>query len=97
MPGLLPSYLIALVPTLAMIAGLILSSRRSCTTPSTPGTIPTSRPSASRFDAASPYPWALAAAVRDRRISGLRALTWTWVGHAWDGATSVAREKGIAA
>jgi len=23
--------------------------------------------------------------------------TWTWVGHAWDGATSVAREKGIAA
>ena len=23
--------------------------------------------------------------------------TWTWVGHAWDDATSVAREKGIAA
>jgi branched-chain amino acid transport system permease protein len=23
--------------------------------------------------------------------------TWTWVGHAWDTATSVAREKGIAA
>jgi branched-chain amino acid transport system permease protein len=23
--------------------------------------------------------------------------TWAWVGHAWDGATSGAREKGIAA
>jgi branched-chain amino acid transport system permease protein len=23
--------------------------------------------------------------------------TWTFVGHAWDDATSVAREKGIAA
>jgi branched-chain amino acid transport system permease protein len=23
--------------------------------------------------------------------------TWTWVGYAWDDATSVAREKGIAA
>jgi branched-chain amino acid transport system permease protein len=22
--------------------------------------------------------------------------TWTWVGHAWDSATSAAREKGIA-
>ena len=23
--------------------------------------------------------------------------TWSWVGHAWDGAASAAREKGIAA
>jgi branched-chain amino acid transport system permease protein len=27
----------------------------------------------------------------------LARKTWIWVGHAWDGATSVAREKGIAA
>ena len=48
------------------------------------------------FDAASPYLWALAAVLL---IGGFLVArkTWSWVGHAWDGAATLAREKGIAA
>ena len=40
--------------------------------------------------------WALAAVLL---IGGflVARMTWSWVGEAWDGATSVARDKGIAA
>jgi branched-chain amino acid transport system permease protein len=40
--------------------------------------------------------WALAALLL---IGGFLAArrTWTWVGHAWDDATSAARDKGFAA
>src|ERR1700690_1014343 len=92
----LPSYLIALVPTLAMIAGLILSLETIVHYTVNPGDDPHIKVFGVGFDAASPYVWALAIILL---IGGflVARMTWTWVGHAWDGATSVAREKGIAA
>jgi branched-chain amino acid transport system permease protein len=92
----LPSYLIALVPTLAMIAGLILSLETIVHYTVNPGDDPHIKAFGVAFDAASPYIWTLAVILL---IGGLLVarMTWTWVGHAWDGATSVAREKGIAA
>src|SRR6202142_3693910 len=92
----LPSYLIALVPTLAMIAGLILSLETIVHYTVNPGDDPHIKVFGVGFDAAGPYVWALAIILL---IGGflVARMTWTWVGHAWDGATSVAREKGIAA
>ena len=48
------------------------------------------------FDAASPSIWAMAVILL---IGGfwVARRTWTMVGHAWDGATSAARDQGIAA
>jgi branched-chain amino acid transport system permease protein len=93
---MLPSYLIALVPTLAMIVGLILSVETIVHYTVNPGDDPHIKAFGVGFDAASPYVWALAAGLL---IGGFLVArrTWTWVGHAWDGATSIAREKGIAA
>ena len=92
----LPSYLIALVPTLAMLAGLILSIETTVHYTVNPGDDSHIKAFGVSFDAASPYIWAMAAILL---VGGylVARMTWTWVGHAWDGATSVAREKGIAA
>jgi branched-chain amino acid transport system permease protein len=93
---MLPSYLIALVPTLAMIAGLVLSVETIVHYTVNPGDDPHIKAFGVGFDTANPYLWALAASLL---IGGFLVArrTWTWVGHAWDGATSIAREKGIAA
>jgi branched-chain amino acid transport system permease protein len=92
----LPSYLIALVPTLAMIAGLILSIETIVHYTVNPGDDPHIKAFGVSFDAASPYIWATAALLL---IGGfwVARKTWTWIGHAWDDATGPAREKGIAA
>ena len=92
----LPSYLIAFVPTLAMIAGLILAIETTVHYTVNPGDDSHIKAFGVSFDAASPYIWAMAAILL---IGGFLAArkTWTWVGHAWDDATSVAREKGVAA
>ena len=92
----LPSYLIALLPTLAMIAGFILSLETIVHYSVNPGDDPHVKAFGVSFDAASPLIWATAAILL---IGGylIARKTWTWVGYAWDEATSVAREKGIAA
>ncbi|MDB5610715.1 MAG: transporter permease [Bradyrhizobium sp.] len=92
----LPSYLIALVPTLAMIAGLILSIETIVHYTVNPGDDPHIKAFGVSFDAASPHIWATAAVLL---IGGFLVArkTWTWIGHAWDDATGAAREKGIAA
>jgi branched-chain amino acid transport system permease protein len=92
----LPSYLIALLPTLAMIAGFILSLETIVHYSVNPGDDPHIKAFGVSFDAASPLIWATAAILL---IGGylVARKTWTWVGYAWDEATSVAREKGIAA
>src|ERR1700681_4082548 len=94
--SVLPSYLIALVPTLAMIAGLILSIETIVHFTVSPGNDSHIKAFGVSFDAASPFIWAMAAILL---IGGFLVArrTWTWVGHAWDHATSAAREKGIAA
>jgi branched-chain amino acid transport system permease protein len=93
---LLPSYLIALVPTLAMITGLVLSIETIVHYTVNPGDDSRIKAFGVGFDAASPYVWALAAVLL---IGGFPVArkTWDWVGRAWDTAAATAREKGIAA
>ena len=92
----LPSYLVAFVPTLAMIAGLILSIETIVHYTVNPGDDSHIKAFGVSFDAASPYIWAMTAILL---IGGylVARKTWSWVGHAWDHATSIAREKGTAA
>jgi branched-chain amino acid transport system permease protein len=92
----LPSYLTALVPTLAMIAGLILSIETTVHYTVNPGDDPHIRAFGVSFDAASPYIWAIAAVLL---IGGFLVARQTWirVAQAWDDASSSARDKGIAA
>jgi branched-chain amino acid transport system permease protein len=92
----LPSYLIALVPTLAMIAGLVLVIETTVHYTVNPSDDSHIRAFGVSFDAASPYIWAMAAILL---IGGylVARKTWTWVGHAWDDATNNARQQGIAA
>src|SRR6478672_10093519 len=96
LPSVLPSYLIALVPTLAMIAGLILAIETIVHFAVNPGSDSHITAFGVSFDAASPSIWAMAAILL---IGGFLVArrTWTWVGQAWDHATSTARERGIAA
>jgi branched-chain amino acid transport system permease protein len=79
-----------------VIAGLILSIETIVHYTVNPGDDSHIKAFGVNFDAASRYIWAMAAILL---IGGylLARKTWAWVGHAWDGATIVAREKGIVA
>jgi branched-chain amino acid transport system permease protein len=92
----LPSYLIAFVPTLAMIAGLILAIETIVHFTTGHGNDPNIRAFGVSFNAASPVIWATASILL---IGGflMARKTWTIVGRAWDDATTVARQKGVAA
>lgn len=94
--AVLPSYLIALVPTAAMIAGLILALETIVHYSVNPGDDSHIKAFGVAFDAASPYIWATSVILI---VSGYLAArtTWSWVAHAWDRASSEAREKGFAA
>ena len=96
LPKVLPSYLIALVPTLAMIAGLVLATETIVHYTVNPGDNSHIRAFGVGFDAASPQLWGLAVILL---VGGFLVARKTWirVGHAWDSATSAAREKGTAA
>jgi branched-chain amino acid transport system permease protein len=90
----LPSYLIALVPTLAMVAGLMLAIETTVHYTVNSGDDPNTKAFGIPFNASSPITWVLAAVLI---IVGffLARKTWTRVGRAWDDATTVAREKGV--
>jgi branched-chain amino acid transport system permease protein len=92
LPKVIPSYLVALLPTLAMIAGLVLSIETIVHYTVNPGDDPHIRAFGVGFDAASRPIWALAAVLL---IGGFLVArkTWQWVAHAWDDAASIAREK----
>ena len=92
----LPSYLIALVPTLAMVAGLMLAIETIVHFTVNPTDDSHIRSFGVSFDAASPLIWATAAILS---IGGFAVARTTWrrVAHAWDDALSLARDKGIAA
>jgi branched-chain amino acid transport system permease protein len=96
LPQLLPSYLVALVPTLAVIAGLMLAMETTVHYTVNPGDDSHIRAFGISFDAASPLIWMMSAILI---VGGFLAArkTWGWVGHAWDSAAGVAREKGVAA
>jgi branched-chain amino acid transport system permease protein len=92
----IPSYVVALVPTLTMIVGLVLSIETIVHYTVNPGDDPHIKAFGVGFDAASPYIWALATVLL---IGGflLARKTWQWVAHAWDSATSAVREEGSGA
>jgi branched-chain amino acid transport system permease protein len=92
----LPSYVIALVPTLAMIAGLILAVETIVHYTVNPGDDSHIKAFGIGFDAARPAIWAIAAILL---IGGylVARKTWTRVGQAWDSATSLARSEGHSA
>src|SRR3954468_9358045 len=92
---ILPSYLIAFVPTLAMIAGLVLATETIVHYTVNPGEDSHIKSFGVPFDAASPAIWAISAILL---IGGylVARKTWTMVGHAWDDATSTVRAEEIA-
>jgi branched-chain amino acid transport system permease protein len=95
LPKVLPSYLVALVPTLAMIIGLALAIETIVHYTVNPGDDSHIKAFGVNFDAASPYIWAMSVILL---LGGFLVArrTWAGIGHAWDNATSVAREKGVA-
>ena len=90
----LRAYLVALVPTLTMIAGLILAIEIVAQHAVNAGEDPNTKAFGVRFNAASPWIWLLAVALV---IGGfvVARQTWRWVGKAWDEALIAAREKGF--
>jgi len=92
----LPSYFIALAPTVAMIAGLVLAVEIIVHYTVNPGDDSHIKAFGLPFDAASPSVWAISVVLV---IGGYFAArrTWTWVASAWNEAASAAREQGVAA
>jgi branched-chain amino acid transport system permease protein len=92
----LRAYLVALVPTLTMIAGLILAIEIVVQHTVNAGQDPYTKAFGVHFNAASPLIWLLAVALI---IGGfvVARRTWRWVGNAWDEALIAACEKGFRA
>jgi len=96
LPKILPSYLVALPPTLAMIAGFVLATETIVHY-----TVNASEDSHIKafgigFDAASPSIWAMSVVLM---LGGylVGRKTWAKVGSAWNEAAGAARAKGAAA
>ncbi|WP_439399194.1 branched-chain amino acid ABC transporter permease [Bradyrhizobium sp. PMVTL-01] len=89
----LPYYLISLIPTLAMVTGLVLAIETVVHFTVNPGEDPNIKAFGMSFNAASPITWMLAAFLI---IAGYIAArrTWTWLAQAWDEALTAARDKG---
>ena len=89
----LPYYLIALIPTLALVAGLVLAIETIVFYSVNHGDDPNIKAFGMSFNASSPITWALAAFLV---IAGyiVARRTWTWLAQAWDEALTAAREKG---
>jgi branched-chain amino acid transport system permease protein len=92
----LPSYLLAFVPTLAMVTGLMLAIETTVHFTVNPNEDSHIKAFGVPFDAANPAILAIAAVLL---IGGFLVARWTWarVAASWDDALSAAREKGVAA
>jgi branched-chain amino acid transport system permease protein len=88
--------MIALIPTLAMIAGLILAVETIVHYTVNPGDDSHIKAFGVNFDAANPALWAVATILLMGGYLVARK-TWTRVGQAWDSATSLARSEGHSA
>lgn len=93
---MLPWYAVAFVPTFAMIAGLSLAVETIVHFTVNPNEDPNIQAFGVHFNAENPVIWAMSAMLI---VAGflIARRTWTRVGHAWDDATTAAREKGIVA
>ena len=89
----LPSYLIALFPTLAMVAGLVLAIETVVHYTVNPGDDPNIKAFGMSFNASSPITWIVTLFLV---VAGfvVARKTWSWLAHAWDEALMAAREKG---
>jgi branched-chain amino acid transport system permease protein len=90
-----PSYLIAFVPTFAMIVGGILIIETVVHYSVNPSDDSHIKAFGVPFDAASPFIWGIAVVLL---VGGFLVARRTWqrVGGAWDEAVATAREKGNA-
>ncbi len=87
----LPWYAIALVPTLAMVTGLMLAIESIVHYTTNPSDNPNIKAFGIPFNAASPITWGVALALIVIGFVVARR-TWTWVGRAWDEATAPPKE-----
>jgi branched-chain amino acid transport system permease protein len=88
----LPWYAVALVPTLAMVTGLMIVIECVVHYTTNPSDDPNIKAFGIPFDAASPLTWGVALALAVVGFFAAR-ITWTWVAQAWDGATSAPPEQ----
>jgi branched-chain amino acid transport system permease protein len=89
----LPSYLIALIPTLALVAGLVLALETIVHLTVNPGDDPNIKAFGMNFNASSPITWIIALFLI---VAGFVVARETWrrLAHAWDDALMAAHEKG---
>jgi branched-chain amino acid transport system permease protein len=89
----IPSYLMALIPTVAMIAGAILIIETVVHFSVNPGDDSHIKAFGVPFDAASPVVWGIAVVLA---VGGflVARITWKQVGRAWDEAAGMARGAG---
>ena len=87
----LPWYAIALVPTLALMTGLMLAIESIVHYTTNPSDDPNIRSFGISFNAASPITWAISLALIVIGFVVAR-YTWAWVGQAWDEATAQPKE-----
>jgi branched-chain amino acid transport system permease protein len=89
----LPSYLIALVPTLALVAGLVLAIETIVHHTINPGDDPNIKAFGMNFNASSPITWILALFLI---VGGFVVARETWrrLVRAWDDALTAAHERG---
>jgi branched-chain amino acid transport system permease protein len=89
----LPFYLIALIPTFAMVAGLVLAIETVVHHTVNPGDDPNIRAFGINFNASSPVTWIVALFLI---VAGfvVARKTWSWLARAWDDALTTARDRG---
>ena len=89
----LPSYLMALIPTLAMLAGLVLAIETVVHYTVNPGDDPNIKAFGMNFNVSSPTTWIVAFLLIVVGFVTARK-TWSRLALAWDDALKAAREKG---
>lgn len=88
----LPWYAIALVPTLAMLTGLMIAIECIVHHTTNPSDDPNIKAFGLPFNAVSPITWGVSLALIVIGYIAARR-TWTWVAQAWDNATSAPAEQ----
>jgi branched-chain amino acid transport system permease protein len=89
----LPSYFIALIPTLALVAGLVLAIESIVHHTVNPGDDPNIKAFGMSFNASSPITWIIALFLN---VGGFVVARETWrrLARAWDDALTTAHERG---
>ncbi|MGA7996369.1 MAG: branched-chain amino acid ABC transporter permease [Bradyrhizobium sp.] len=90
---MIPSYLLSLLPTLALACGVVLAIETAARYTQSEGEGKVVHLFGVPFDSTSPATWAIAAALI---VGGflVARLTWRRVAEAWDRATTAARDRG---